>query len=168
MFEVRLCSKCKQPRLSEDFTTRRKGLYGVHCQCKICLVDDRLLRVDTHKAYLREYRTKFSVQIALGKRRALDSARIQGIAAYGGKCECCGEDNPAFLTLDHINGRMLGEKREELTGKKMWARLRRLKYPKGNYQLLCFNCNCAKSIYGVCPHKLVKSERTPILLCESI
>src|SRR5262252_4538483 len=30
--------------------------------------------------------------------------RLEMIAAYGGECACCGETEPVFLTLDHVNG----------------------------------------------------------------
>lgn len=26
-------------------------------------------------------------------------------------------------------------------------------FPKKDFQLLCFNCNCAKGFFGMCPHK---------------
>ena len=63
------------------------------------------------------------------------------------KCNCCGESNPKFLTLDHINGG------GNLTpsGLVLARWLRKRNYPE-NYQVLCFNCNQAKYIYGRCPH----------------
>src|SRR5665213_1527449 len=30
--------------------------------------------------------------------------RADGIAAYGGECQCCHISEPEFLTLDHANG----------------------------------------------------------------
>jgi 5-methylcytosine-specific restriction endonuclease McrA len=89
--------------------------------------------------------------IPKGKRTSQRAAKLEGIAAYGGKCACCGETRVEFLTLDHIHGRE-GEP-YRITGQKAWARLKSRGWPKDNYQLLCFNCNCAKGIYGQCPHK---------------
>jgi len=72
---------------------------------------------------------------------------------YGNECVCCGESNYKFLTVDHINGggRRHREQRS-ITDINSW--LINNNYPDG-YQILCFNCNCAKGIYGICPHKEV-------------
>lgn len=88
--------------------------------------------------------------------------RLEVIAAYGGKCFCCGESNPYFLSLDHVNND--GSQHLKNCGAKMggdqlylWAR-------KNNYpdrlRVACFNCNLARQFYGKggdCPHKLVES-----------
>lgn len=75
---------------------------------------------------------------------------MEGLKEYGGKCACCGESKPEFLTLDHINGRGPEEK---TTGMGIWYWLKLKGWPKDNYQILCWNCNCAKGVYGQCPHK---------------
>lgn len=79
--------------------------------------------------------------------------RLETIKAYGGKCSCCGEDKPEFLTIDHVyndgnDKRKLGEK----SGGTLYRVLRDLGFPKDRYQLLCMNCNFAKSHFGKCPH----------------
>jgi hypothetical protein len=101
--------------------------------------------------YHQNYRKANRTVLTRKKREAARAARLEGIAVYGGKCACCGEARPEFLTLDHINGRE-GEP-YRITGQKAWARLKARGWPKDNYQLLCFNCNCAKGIYGHCPHE---------------
>jgi len=78
-------------------------------------------------------------------------------------CKCCGENCFEFLTLDHINGLDETEKksiwhlgkyyRKRSSGSALWSRLRSEGYPSG-FQVLCWNCNCAKGLYGACPHKL--------------
>ena len=76
---------------------------------------------------------------------------------YGGKipkCKCCGEKEQCFLTIDHIEDNGAKHRREIKRGGGVafyyWLKLNN--YPKG-YQVLCFNCNHAKSLYGKCPHK---------------
>jgi hypothetical protein len=32
-------------------------------------------------------------------------------------------------------------------------RLKKHGWPKEGFTILCFNCNCAKGIYGTCPHQ---------------
>lgn len=73
---------------------------------------------------------------------------------YGGKCSCCGESEEAFLCLDHVNGGG-NEHRKELKQKyrTIWEWLKAEDYP-GGFQVLCANCNMAKSLLGACPHKL--------------
>ncbi len=83
--------------------------------------------------------------------------KLQVIKGYGGKCQCprCGITTPEFLTLDHINNdgalrrKMLGNKE---IGATLYQRLIKEGFPRGVYQLLCLNCNGAKSFFGKCPH----------------
>jgi hypothetical protein len=77
------------------------------------------------------------------------------IEAYGGRCVCCGEDNPIFLSMDHIDNDGNKHRAEGVgCGNKFYQWLIRNNFPKDNYQLLCFNCNLGKRINGgVCPHQ---------------
>lgn len=101
--------------------------------------------------YQKEYRAKNKAMLRQKKREYEKNLKLDGIRAYGGKCSCCGESIPEFLTIDHINGR--GDEKRRLTGTKMWMKLKSLGWPTDNFALLCFNCNCAKGAYGQCPHK---------------
>ncbi len=74
---------------------------------------------------------------------------------YGGvipKCACCWEDTYEFLCLDHINGGGHKQRQEIGAGYKFYLWLKRNNYPEG-IQVLCHNCNMAKSAFGECPHK---------------
>lgn len=79
--------------------------------------------------------------------------RLEVIKAYGSKCQCCGETNYEFLTIDHVdkitslNDRKLGR------GHKLYMHLKRKGWPKEGYRLLCYNCNCSIGNFGYCPHK---------------
>lgn len=77
------------------------------------------------------------------------------IKEYGGECTCCGETKLEFLTIDHINGNGAEERRNLNVGAghQFYHLLKKQGYPKGNYQVLCFNCNFAKHAYGKCPHQ---------------
>lgn len=76
--------------------------------------------------------------------------RLRFIEAYGGKCECCGETNPFFLTADHINRDGKGDRKK---GRGIYQDC--LKRKRVDIRVLCFNCNCAREINdGVCPHKM--------------
>ena len=69
--------------------------------------------------------------------------RLEMIMAYGGKCISCNENNPLFLTLDHINN---NGNLEIYRGYDFYQYLKRLGYPGKNtqLQLLCNNCNAYK------------------------
>jgi hypothetical protein len=56
-----------------------------------------------------------------------------------------------FLCIDHING---GGSKHRREGKfpSMYQWLKTHNFPEG-FQVLCHNCNMAKFIYGVCPHR---------------
>lgn len=82
--------------------------------------------------------------------------RRELIQAYGGKCTCCGEAEPAFLTIEHKN-RDGAAHRKRLSGSQscgyaVYVDLKRRGWPQEDYTLLCFNCNHAMWKLGVCPH----------------
>ncbi len=80
--------------------------------------------------------------------------RDEGIAAYGGVCACCGEADSRFLTIDHILGYAQTPVKAPRFGKLLWGWLKKNGWPRDYFQVLCFNCNCAKGIYSACPHRL--------------
>ena len=82
--------------------------------------------------------------------------RMNIIKAYGSKCELCGEANPHFLIIDHINGG--GNKERRILGdwSKLYRNLRDNNYPKDNYRLLCYNCNCALGCGRITEEELIR------------
>lgn len=93
--------------------------------------------------------------------------KIAVLSHYGGKCACCGESDPRFLTIDHKNGDGSTDKRNRCsTGRKTgtvewYARIIKLGFPE-DLQPLCWNCNQGKHMYGnnqICPHKMKPGER---------
>jgi hypothetical protein len=109
------------------------------------------------RQYHKEYRKKNKKILQKKKLEHLYRVKEEVLDHFGRKCNCCGETQYEFLTIDHINGRDKSEPR--ITGKKLWLKVKSENYPKNKYQLLCFNCNCAKGIYGSCPHKGIKGGR---------
>jgi hypothetical protein len=104
------------------------------------------------RAYHRAYRELNRVSLLAKKRQYTDRIRLEGIAALGGRCECCGEEDEPFLTLEHRAEVPRFTNGKRITGKGAWAIARRDDYDPDLYGLLCFNCNCAKGAYGSCPH----------------
>lgn len=77
------------------------------------------------------------------------------IAAYGGRCYCCGENIPDFLTLEHLAGD--GAAHRAAVGRNAQAQLLDLKrrgWPQEGYTVACFNCNLGRGIAERCPHIL--------------
>jgi hypothetical protein len=84
-----------------------------------------------------------------------DRLRVEVFGAYGDRCTCCGETDPAFLTLDHVNNDGAAHRRALGTnsGHAVYRWLRDRGFPQEGFQLLCWNCNHAKYAHGVCPHQ---------------
>lgn len=82
-----------------------------------------------------------------------EQLRDELVRAYGGRCACenCPETNPAFLTLDHVNGD--GKTHRLELGSHTYADLRRRGWPRDGYRLLCWNCNAMVRFGGTCPHE---------------
>jgi hypothetical protein len=71
---------------------------------------------------------------------------------YGRVCVCCGEDEPLFLTIDHINNDGYAHRKEVGGGSGFYRWLVLNGFPAG-FQTLCWNCNCGRRLNGgVCPH----------------
>ena len=82
------------------------------------------------------------------------------VDAMGGKCECCGESDPRFLTLDHRNNDGNVHRKDGIQCQQIYRMARAEGYPRSRYAMLCFNCNCARahrSSDGTCPHRSPES-----------
>lgn len=100
---------------------------------------------------LEEYRTVK----ATAKRNRHALLKEEVYSAYGGyKCACCGETEPSFLTLDHVNSD--GHQMRTIHGTDGTAVLRWAKangYPD-TLQIFCWNCQWGKrKNNGICPHQ---------------
>lgn len=91
-----------------------------------------------------------------GKQKRLrEELRAEFLRQYGGKCACCGESIPRFLTLDHVNSDGTAH-RSSLKGNGAEYQLRDLRargWPKDGYAIMCWNCNVGRKLNGgICPH----------------
>lgn len=124
---------------------------GLCCGC-------RKIPVEPHKV-CEACAKKMRDRRALRKREIIDH--------YGGACTCCGETEPQFLSLDHVNNDGADHRRSLRKGKPrgyegaaFYWWVVKAGFPT-DLQLLCFNCNCAKGFYGICPHDAMREA----LLC---
>lgn len=106
------------------------------------------------KAYRKEWSKHNREKCAAASRRCRSRLREKVLLAYGNKCACCGETQIQFLALDHVNGGGNEERRQlNITDPiEMYRLVRNRGFPP-EYQVLCHNCNMAKSLYGQCPHR---------------
>ncbi len=71
----------------------------------------------------------------------------------GNECMCCGEQEKAFLTFDHINGGGTQHRKKRSSQGVRYDMLTNTT----EYQILCWNCNWAKHNDG-CPHVTKKVD----------
>lgn len=115
---------------------------------------------------MREWRLKNLERHKANCRRRDKEIKDQVFNAYGGYvCNCCGETNRFFLSLDHINNDGAAHRRavvgpKKSCGKKIYAWVLKNNFPEG-FQILCMNCNFGKARNnGVCPHRTSEGSET--------
>jgi hypothetical protein len=148
----RTCKRCGVTRPVEEFVINRSASSGGNI-CRPCRRKrdaerreaERQRFRDEHKAWREANREHVR---AYARRRAAELRRAI-LDAYGPDCACCGESEPAFLTLDHIDGG--GTQHRKSIHGKVYDQLRRQGFPSG-YRVLCWNCNWAYRL-GDCPHR---------------
>lgn len=77
--------------------------------------------------------------------------KTEVITMYGGSCVCCGVTDEIFLCFDHVEPVKLSKDTRPWGGTQQLSDAKK-RFGDGYYQLLCFNCNFAKSQEG-CPHQ---------------
>ena len=77
--------------------------------------------------------------------------RLKTLSLLGAQCVCCGETDPAMLSIDHINGG--GEfERKFSTGVEYFQRMLNHLKARELFRVLCLNCPHALNVYGYCTH----------------
>ena len=131
---------------------------------------DPIKREKWNEYYRNYYHTKVKTDpYLLAKRSALRKKYLKKawekvFEVYGRICTCCGESNPSFLTIHHIQND--GPTDRKSMGIKCigtppnYLRKIALQNNKNKYKILCWNCHFGiHHNNGVCPHKSQISER---------
>ncbi len=155
---TRRCTRCGEVKPLEEFYPHKKGKYGRASTCGTCA-----------RGKAQEYHQKNRGRIAVAKKeynrtrdkeRKRESVRAYTfrlrqriLEAYGHACECCGESRREFLGIDHVKGGGTQQRREGLSGVRLYNTMIESGFPKDEYRLLCHNCNLSKGFYGHCPHE---------------
>jgi hypothetical protein len=109
----------------------------------------------TYRARQKELRAARYKEINIYRRIRHQALRIAVFQAYGNRCVCCGESQYQFLSIDHINGNGKYDRKQK-GGANWYGYL--LKNHPDHVQILCYNCNMAKALFGVCPHQEKKDS----------
>lgn len=144
---VRMCKACaKLRRNAKPAGTRIEPVstVGRTCPQGHVVAGDNLVRYGNRNVCVACRNASFG--------RARKKLREEAIKAYGGKCNCCGENTPVFLTIDHVNNNGAEHRKEVPAGSTFHRWLKSNGYPK-DFQILCWNCNSGRHLNGgICPH----------------
>ena len=164
---MKKCSKCKQIKTDDNFRKNPKLKCGLNSWCADCIKKSSKHYWETHKEARIEYRRrnqktdKYREWQKLHKRK--DKAKFKKLVYdhYGNKCACCGETEPLFLEIDHINNDGKNDKTSGGNRRKgipLWRKIVKDNFPN-TFQILCCNCNKGKERNGgICPHKMRKEQ----------
>lgn len=177
---MKKCSKCGKEKSISEFWKHPETKSGFGSNCKEChreicrnwiRKNIEKYRKDSreyakkwrkkNKEKLKEYRkelySKHHEKWSENNKRKYVERRKLVIEKYGNKCNCCGEKNIYFLTIDHINNDGFIHRKKYQGNMFDWAR--KNNYPK-SLRVLCLNCNGARQYHGgiekICPHKFTK------------
>jgi hypothetical protein len=138
------CRKCGETKPINQFFRHGIEKDGYRARCKSCTTQEV-------RNYQNSNREKHLSTMANYRHQA----RIDAVQHYGGKSVCCGETQPEFLAIDHVNGG--GNKHQkQIKGMAIGIWLRKHNYPEG-FRVLCHNCNMALGFLGHCPHNKTTS-----------
>ncbi len=153
---MKRCTKCGKRKLKSRFSRANRSKDGLRFWCKSCDIkfgkkwytENRERKREAGKRYWGQHKDRLNKI----QRELYRTLRLDLIKAYGNKCSCCGEHRKEFLTLEHIRGD--GAKhRRKMSNYSIFVQIKREKYPKDKYTILCSNCNFALAYSGYCPHK---------------
>jgi hypothetical protein len=140
-----LCEEHKKKQLEGQKKRNKERMEG-----KICVMCGKNPSVTSQ--HCEECREKFNKS-----RLAFRNSQIELVKDhYGHACACCGENEPTFLSLDHMNDD--GSKERKGGKSDMYVIIARIYKKTGVWpdglQILCYNCNSGRYRNGgICPHK---------------
>lgn len=176
MVVEKTCSVCGETKPVSHFYPQRGRGGDPRADCRVCAIakakawnggNADKVRANKRASYQRHreanikkvkthYR-KNRDRVIAQKREGAQRLKLEVFTHYGA-CYCCGENNLAFLSLDHINDdggefrRSEGGKRKG-SGSAFYRWVRSQGYPT-DLRSACFNCNYARAHNGgTCPHE---------------
>lgn len=123
---TKVCTRCGVEKNLSEFYVQKRGRHGVRAECKIC----------------------FDAKYSPKEQQNRKQRRVRVLKVLGGKCASCGDTVIEHLTLDHIHNNGAEERKRFKNSNSMYLEVERRGIPKDQYQVLCWNCNTTKYIYG--------------------
>jgi hypothetical protein len=142
----RICRKCGVEKTLGEFRRHRPG-YPLSYTCIECWDNTKDGKCRRCGGFLVDGKCQRCKE---ADKRKHQKIRVAVLRFFGNKCACCGISESIFLTLDHVNND--GNEHRRKVGQNRIYRLAYYDIMKGTQpvglQLLCWNCNSAKHIYG--------------------
>ena len=147
---MKKCKICGEIKDETDFY--RSFLGYLSSYCKGCSYECSKQYAQEHKESIRDIQKKWvssnKEHVYKKNKERRDKIRNEVLLAYGGRCECCGENNLGFLSIYPKNDE---EKETTINVQRLRARLKRLGFPD-EYEVLCKNCRFSIVRIGFCEH----------------
>jgi len=147
-----ICKKCKKKQYREDYKNNKN-------ECRTNKREYYYKNKKRENIKSRKYYQENRKSVLEVDKKNKHNKKMMVYTHYGGnppKCACCGETELVFLSIDHINGGGSKHRRKVGSGYLLYYWLINNNYPEG-FQILCRNCNWAKS-HGGCPHKMYERK----------
>jgi hypothetical protein len=151
------CARCKEDKPLTEFSPNKRYTLDVSSYCKPCNSKSSVEYAKRNREKVTAYQRAWTLanrdRLTARNRERTQAIKQAAINAYGGMCACCDATELVWLTIDHVADDGAAKRRsgEHTHGHKFYVWLRDQGYPDG-FQVLCFNCNWAKS-HGGCPHQ---------------
>jgi len=127
-------------------------LYRLKNKERIKEYNAQMYKTIEFKQRRKQYRGKYAPIVKLKRW----NNKLKIIEIYGSKCAHCGDNNPYHLTIDHINNDGAKHRKENKLSAFIYKWIKQNNYVKDtNLQLLCWNCNMSKGVYGFFPDVLI-------------
>jgi hypothetical protein len=142
------CSQCSDKLYAKGLCKRhwRKQYYTAH---KEKAITDAVIANNTfRKQRPDEWKQRQNRYQQEWRQRVMDF--------YGNKCECCGETEKLFLSIDHTHECGRDHHKKTGNGTQFYRVVLRdaLEGHSDWYRILCHNCNHGRYLNGgICPHK---------------
>lgn len=162
------CKSCEQEKSLQMYRKARggKSYYREYCvQCWSISRREYQTRYRLeHSERLNEYhKAKYLRTIETGRKvrkRYYEKWKKVVFDHYGHECSCCGETQPKFLTIDHVNDDGAKHRKTVSAGSILFRVIANEGFPSA-YRILCFNCNSGRYHNGgVCPHEISRLNYT--------
>lgn len=134
------CTGCSTSKTADQFYSNKARKSGRSDYCKTCCSEQARIFHKKHPEKNQQQNIK--------RRKRIREALLNG---YGNRCSCCGEDEPVFLTLEHLDGTGAAH-RKTRSPDGIYLDVIRSNFPD-TFTILCMNCNFAKRFNKECPHK---------------